>query len=107
MEEHAWSDVRLILIIEVTFFFQWIISGIIFLAFAYIVKFKSITKDESVQNADDNVWNDKYSDDFMRYIKTEMYNVCHFGTMMSYTFLIGLGKDNGMEKVGPRDFFPT
>lgn len=106
-EAGAWNDVRLILIFEVTVLFTWIICGILFLAFAYIVKFKSITKSEAVQNADDNVWNDKYSDDFMRYIKQEMYNVCHFSTMMVYTFLIGLGHDAGLEIIGPRDIFPT
>lgn len=71
--------------------------GVIFLAFAYIVKFKSITKSEVIQVADDNVWNDKYSDDFMRYVKSEMYNVCHFATMMWYTFAIGLFKDYDLE----------
>lgn len=98
---------RIFLIFEVTVFFTWIIVGILFLAFAFIVKFKSITKSESIQNADDNVWNDKYSDDFMRYIKSEMYGVCHFTTMMVYTFCIGLGGNNSLDLIGPRDIFPT
>ena len=79
----------------------------LFLAFAYIVKFKSITKSESIQAADDNVWNDKFSDDFMRYIKSEMYNVCHFSMMMIYTFGMGLGRDYEMENIGRRDIWPT
>lgn len=103
----AWNDVRIFLIFEVTVFFTWIMTGVIFLAFAYIVKFRSITKSESVQNADDNVWNDKYSDDFMRYIKSEMYSVCHFSTMLIYTFLIGLGNFGSLDLIGPRDWFPT
>lgn len=44
----AWSDVRIVLILEVMTFFTWIFCGVLFLAFAYLVKFKSITKSESI-----------------------------------------------------------
>lgn len=44
----AWSDVRIVLIMEVMVFFTWILTGVLFLAFAYIVKFKSITKSETI-----------------------------------------------------------
>lgn len=36
-----------------------------------------------------------------------MYQVCHFSTMMLCTFGIGLGYNEGLEAIGPRDIFPT
>lgn len=52
---------------------MWLASGIVFLLYAYIAKFKSIFKNEVLLAKDDNVWNDKDSDDFLRYLKQEYY----------------------------------
>lgn len=66
------------LYLEVFLFFAWIWASIFFLAFAYCLKLKSIAKNKSVLESDDNVWNDKGTDDFLRYLKFEyfMFNYC-------------------------------
>jgi len=38
-----WNEIRIWLFIECMWFFQWIASGIYFLAMAYLFKFKSFT----------------------------------------------------------------
>jgi hypothetical protein len=55
----------------------------VFLFFAYIFKFKSVAKDEKIMQKDDNVWNDKNTDDFLRYLKFEFFVLNY---MMSFLF---------------------
>lgn len=51
-----------------------------FTLYAYLFKIKSICKSEIVMESDDNVWNDKDTDDFLRYLKFEYF-------MVNYTFV--------------------
>jgi len=86
-------------------FFNWITTSVFFVGFAYLRKFKSISKDEDVLKHDDNVWNDKATDDFLRYLKFEyfMYNyfLCKFLTECFIQYDLGafdhhiFGKKNG------------
>lgn len=66
-------DVRSWLYLEVMTFFSWIAMSMLFTLIAYIMKFKSISKSEKVMESDDNVWNDKDTDDFLRYLKFEYF----------------------------------
>jgi cytochrome b subunit of formate dehydrogenase len=61
------------LILEVFLFFTWICASIFFLLFAYLFKLTSVAKNEAIQGKDDNVWNDRGSDDFLRYLKFEYF----------------------------------
>jgi hypothetical protein len=74
-------------------FFNWITTSVLFVGVAYIRKFKSISKDEAVMNMDDNVWNDKDTDDFLRYLKFEyfLYNylLCKLCTELFIQFDLG------------------
>lgn len=70
---HDVNYVRIWLLIEILYFWAWLASGIVFLFYAYIAKFKSIFKNEELLKDDGNVWNDKDSDDFLRYLKMEYY----------------------------------
>jgi hypothetical protein len=79
---------RIFMFLEIIWFFQWIFVGIGFLAFAYLFKLSPISKEESVQEADDNPWNDKFSDDFMRYEKAEMYNFSHTVCKLLFDIMI-------------------
>lgn len=81
--ENEVNYIRAWLYIECTFFLSWIICGMIFLFFAYIFKFKSVAKDEKIMQMDDNVWNDKNTDDFLRYLKFEFFVLNY---MMSFLF---------------------
>ena len=75
--------IRAWLYIECTYFLSWIICGMIFLFFAYVLKFKSVCKNEKVMQMDDNVWNDKDTDDFLRYLKFEFFVMNY---MISFLF---------------------
>jgi len=65
--------IRAWLYIECTFFLSWIICAMVFLFFAYVFKFKSVSKNDKIMQMDDNVWNDKDTDDFLRYLKFEFF----------------------------------
>jgi len=60
-------------VIEAFYFFIWIFASILFLAFAFLKKFKSISKNELLLSMDSNCWNDKDTDDFLRYLKQEYF----------------------------------
>ena len=67
------TNVRVWIYIESIYFFAWIFSGIIFVATAYIFKLEPTDKDEDSIKLDDNVWNDRNADDFLRYVKYDYY----------------------------------
>lgn len=45
---HDVNYVRVWLLIEIQYFWMWLLSGIVFLLYAYIAKFKSIFKNEDL-----------------------------------------------------------
>lgn len=67
------DNVRAWLLMEILFFFTWISTSILFVAYAYIFKISSMSKSEEIMKVDDNVWNDRSTDDFLRYIKYEYF----------------------------------
>lgn len=73
--DNSWelTNVRVWIYIESIYFFAWIFSGIIFVATAYIWKLEPTDKDEDSIKLDDNVWNDRNADDFLRYVKYDYY----------------------------------
>lgn len=60
--------------------------------------------------ADDNVWNDKKTDDFMRYIKYDYFIVVYIFTQLLSGLIWGYSPGNEhliIDQYGPRDFWPT
>ncbi len=53
--------------IEVLWFFSYLWGCCVFLSLAYLMKTNSIMKSESDLLLDDDIWNDKDTDDFIRY----------------------------------------
>ena len=98
---HDLNEVRVMLFIEVTYIFVWIISSIIFTTSAQLFNFKSTILTEAALASDDNIWNDRGADDFLRYIKhdffTLVYIISHF-LMTSYAFLNNSSDYNQMGK---------
>lgn len=88
--------VRVWLYIEVTFFFIWIISGCLFVFVAYLVKLKPTFKTEYVLSLDDNVWNDKCSDDFLRFIKFDFYLFTFILSVLLTELYIGFNESKDM-----------
>jgi len=71
-------DIRAWLMIEVYVFFAWILCSMCFTFYAYVFKIKSISKSTKVMEMDDNVWNDKDTDDFLRYLKFEYFMATYY-----------------------------
>ena len=67
------NEIRIWLMLESIFFFIWIISGAIFVGFAHVFTFRSTIKDDKCLEDDDDVWNDRRIDDFLRYIKFDYF----------------------------------
>ena len=98
---------RIQLFLEVVCFFMWIGSAIIFLTAAYLLKLKPTTKELSNLEQDDNPWNDKFSDDFMRYVKREMYSFSYAISKILMDVATGFSNIYGIALIGARDFYPT
>ena len=83
--------------IDVYFFFSWIIAGVIFVSAAYLFKFKSTMKDEDLLLQDDNPWNDKDTEDFMRHLKMEYLVFSYYISTAIMNYVIGFhpGRDFG------------
>jgi hypothetical protein len=99
--------VRVWLFIECTYFFIWILSGAIFVLVAYIVKFKPTFKSEAAMAADDNVWNDKWSDDFLRFIKFDMYLFSFIVSMLLMELYVGFSDMDHIDTMGSREWNPV
>jgi len=112
MHTHFWiaeelTCVRAWILFEVIFYFTWLQMSVLFVAFAYITKFKSVAKDERLLAGDNDVWNDKWSTDFLRYLKMEYFLVTYLLTCLTSYTLVGFSNFYGVDKFGPRDFNST
>lgn len=105
--DYEMNYIRAWLLIEVMFFFNWIVSGIIFLILSKMVKFHPITSDEAVLEADQDVWNDRTTQDFIVHLKTEFFHFCYMCSIFMQTVGIGFTNFYFMGVFGPRDFNPT
>jgi hypothetical protein len=97
------NEVRLMLFIEVTYIFTWIISSIIFTTSAQLFNFKSTVLTDAVLAGDDNVWNDRGTDDFLRYIKHDFFTVVYLITHCLLTALCLFSTSDDYNKMGFRD----
>jgi len=100
------TSIRIWLLIEVSFFFFWILSGILFLTFSYIVKIKSVSKNEKLLLLDDNAWNDKDSDDFLRYVKQEYFMFSFIICFLLMELSIGFTNYYELTGLGDRNLWP-
>lgn len=83
------TEVRTWIIIDCYLFFSYIFSGIIFTTVAYIVKFNPTAKNEELLLMDDNPWNDKDTEDFLRHLKLEFFVFCYFLSSMVLDIMLG------------------
>lgn len=97
------SNVRVWIYIESIYFFAWILSGILFVATAYIWKLEPTDKDEESIKLDDNVWNDRNADDFLRYVKYDYYIFSKCLSMIIMECFIGFATGTAVDRMGPRD----
>jgi hypothetical protein len=88
--KHDVNYIRIWLLIEIIFFWMWLASGVVFLLYAYVAKFESIFKNEVLLAKDENIWNDKDSDDFLRYLKQEYYMFAYMLSFLAMEIQVGL-----------------
>ena len=79
--------------LEISYFFMWVLALALFCLFAYCEKYKSILKtdfDDEIASKDTNqdIWNNKNSDDFLRYFKWEAFNFSHYLCQMLMALLV-------------------
>ena len=98
--------VRVWIFIESIYFFSWIFSGVVFLAIAYLWKLEPTDKDEDSIKLDDNVWNDRDADDFLRYVKYDFYIFSKAMSMFLMEIIVGFANFNGIDTMGPREILP-
>ena len=78
-----------------------------FTVYAYVFKIKSISKNAKVMEMDDNVWNDKDTDDFLRYLKYEYFMCTYFALKIVLQIYIGFVPKQEIDMFGERNFEPT
>lgn len=103
---HDLNYVRCWLLIESLYFFQWVSMSIFFCMIAYCFKLKSVIKNEYALSLDDNVWNDKNTDDFLRYLKFEYFMITWGLTNFSFDLLICWGENYDLPSFGAREMWP-
>lgn len=111
---HDWKNnvniVRCWLFIEANYVFLWIFSSIIFVVAAQVFKFKSSVMTDKDLHADMNVWNDRESDDFLRYIKFDFFVVNYTLTQFLNSLVYGYAAGPQhllIDELGTRSFWPT
>ena len=97
--ERAW------LLAEVAFFFNTIWSGMTFMAFCSIIKGSGpFTKDIKKSYRDNNPWNDKSTNDFLRHVKLEYFLFTFQLSLLLTEIVIGFTSLHHMNWFGPRSF---
>ena len=99
--------VRAWLLIEVIFFFTWICSGIIFLIMGKIITLHPMAIDEDETENDNDVWNDRKTQDFIVHLKAEFFQFTYVCSLMIQTILIGFTNMYYINIFGARDWNPT
>lgn len=99
--------VRLWLLIEIVFFFSWLFASIIFVLYAYLVKFKPISKNVKLMESDDNIYNDKKTDDFLRYLKSEYFLMAYIITFILVEVEFGFLGNYHFDNIGTKEFWPV
>lgn len=99
------TEIRVWIMVDIYFFFAWIISGLFFVTMAYIFKFRTYMKNEDMLLQDDNPWNDRDTEDFLRHLKMEylLFSYYFASILMDYAIGFHNGEDMGS---GPKDWYP-
>lgn len=105
--EYDVNYVRIWLLIESIYFYVWIIASILFVIVAYVSKFRSTIVNDAVLQNDDNVWNDRQTDDFLRYIKFDYYVFTLYLSCLLMDIIVAVTLGETLTSLGPADFKPT
>ena len=109
-EDHApaqTGDLRYVrgwLLMEIYYFFNWIFASAIFIACAYLIKFKPLSKHEDVASNDEDIWNDKDTDDFLHYLKAEYFLLTYYIANIITELMFCFGRFDMLESFGWEDY---
>jgi hypothetical protein len=96
------NEVRCWLLIEIIYLFVWIFTSMAFLIIAYYFKIKSVAKNEDLLMLDDDVWNDKDTDDFLRYLKYDYFIMNYAFSFFGMELVIGFTWVFNIHLLGPK-----
>ena len=103
---HDWiediNEVRVWLYIESAYVFKWIVSSIIFVTAAQVFKFQSSLMSDDDLLVDDDVWNDRNSNDFLRYMKHDFFIFVYICTHLINDLNYGFNEYDVLVEAGPR-----
>ena len=95
------------ILIEAITFFMRIFAGIFFLLTSYLIKSKPFVRHSFFLENDDNPWNNKNTEDFLRHLKVEYFLVTGQIVNIIVPLIICYANNYGwieIYKFGPRDF---
>merc|ERR1712127_922051 len=67
----------------------------------------SFSKDEDALLEDDDIWNDKNTIDYLKYMKLESYFICYNLSFLIFEIQIAFMKPYNIDRYGGREFYPT
>ena len=102
---HTWKDdinmMRIWFFIECTYLFNYIVASCIFTMTAQLLKFKSSVKNDQDTLHDDNVWNDKETDDYLRYIKYDFFIFTYIIASLLTNLMFGYADSKDLKQFDP------
>lgn len=100
------NPVRVWLFCDIFWFLCWVAGSQLFMLFAYLIKFKPITKNEQVLAIDTNVWNDRNTDDFLHYLKMEYFLITYMLTFIIVEICVSFTDIYEINLMGQRNWYP-
>ena len=77
-----------------------------FVAYAYLTKLENFLTDVQLIENDDNPWNNKKTEDFLRHLKAEMFTMVYPAAFILIEVYIGFPSE-AFESSGPHDSNPV
>lgn len=91
------------MLLEIYFFFCWIAAGIVFLIFAYTTKMQTFLQNTHEIETDDNPWNNKNTEDFLRHLKREYFTMSYSIAFLLLELTTGFSNMWNIDVFGPKD----
>jgi hypothetical protein len=96
------------MLFELTYFFIQLFCGMAFLGIAHLMRMNPYFRDHEALESDDNPWNNKDTEDFLRHLKEEYFLLVHNLALPVMDLLIPFGVGFfwiKFDEFGPRNFW--
>ena len=95
---------RLWFVIEIDFYFRFLFSIVVFLQLTYWTKASTMSKNTADMLDDDNIWNDKNTEDHLRFVKRETFDLSLQITFLIWVIGFTFFESESLDVYGPREF---